>query len=176
MMASLAAKIRPLQVTEDLLWSALDALSIDGVGFVLDLIGSIVNVGRGGQTDDLYRVRIRVEILVLRSNGRIEEILTILRTAVNDPTISFWLVESYDAAFTVHMLGTYVAGLADVLWPILKRSKAAGVMVQFEHLDAPEDEAFLWSEDLTTTSDPDHGFGDAFDAGVGGRLSSVYAG
>jgi len=56
-------------------------------GWSLDLIGKKLGIGRAsGESDEKYRDRLRLEIMILTSQGRLEEIRTILATALNiDP-------------------------------------------------------------------------------------------
>lgn len=172
--ASLAAKLGPVQSAEDLLWVLLRVMtSIDlGEGVVLDRIGRIVGRGRGSIVGDpLYRVALRTQILVNRSNGFVEELLAIFRTGVNDSAYSL-AIELGAMSLYATMTGPFLAGLAETIWAPLRRAKAAGVRLDMVY-DGADESPFLWSADLTEPTGDGHGFGDTADPDVGGILASV---
>lgn len=152
-MANVAAKIRPFQRVEDLCWALLAKLSIaTGEGWILDAIGRIVGRGRNGLSDDLYRVMLRVQILINRSNGSIPELLNILRTAVNDPAWSFRATLG-DASIEIAGFGPLVTGMTPLLWSFLKDAKAAGVGLEYQGWLEPSgatnnDGLALWANDI----------------------------
>ena len=59
-------------------WS--DVLSIEtAAGDQLDLVGQIVTEARNGRSDAVYRLALRVRVLINRSEGRAEELIQIVR-------------------------------------------------------------------------------------------------
>src|SRR5690606_27783804 len=82
--ALLCSLVAPYDRMEAALWGILTrVLPLDQAeGANLDLWGRVLNAPRRGLDDDKYRVRLRVRMLALRSNGRTEEIYAILRMAL----------------------------------------------------------------------------------------------
>ncbi len=80
--AFLDAYIRPLQDVEDALWDVIDSRVLpDAVDAQLDSLGDLVKERRRGRTDAEYRVGIGIKIKVLRSKGRIRDIIEISQLA-----------------------------------------------------------------------------------------------
>jgi hypothetical protein len=68
-----------LQNLEDVCWQVfVERWPYTAEGVQLDLLGKIVGQGRGGRTDDAYRLWILARIAVNRSNGKVEELYDIL--------------------------------------------------------------------------------------------------
>lgn len=77
--------IRPLQDVEDMLWDVIDARLLATAGDAqLDTLGALVKERRRGRSNDEYRIGIRIKIKVLRSKGRIQDIIEIAQLA-NSP-------------------------------------------------------------------------------------------
>jgi len=66
------------QEFEDAAYPILEQRDIDAAtGHRLERFGQLVNVERGGRTDDAYRLLIRAELAILRSNGLVSDLITI---------------------------------------------------------------------------------------------------
>jgi len=77
----LAAEVEEIEEFEQALIDVWVKYTIEyGEGYTLDLLGRIVDALRKGLSDTDYKALLRAQILTLRSNGRIEELYTILRT------------------------------------------------------------------------------------------------
>ena len=115
-----------IQELEDFAWLYYTAprdLDTAG-GALLDRLGAIVNVPRAGRSDTDYRAAIRVEILVLSSDGKPDQLYAIAKLLV--PAASVRITENYPAAFQLAFtsFGTFTGAY---LLSILRRAKAAGV-------------------------------------------------
>lgn len=124
-------------------------LSIDvAIGAQLDLLGRIVGEQRRGAGDEPYRNRIRVRVLINRSNGRIPEVLEILR-----------LFEGWGATeLNAHLYQVAAMQLVLSFWTmptntieelriLLRAIKGAGVGLDLVLSPAPHFESFrfTWS-------------------------------
>lgn len=70
--------IRPLQEVEELLWEVINSRILDDAeGVQLDTLGRLVKEIRRGRSNEEYRKGIRVKIKVLRSKGRIVDIIDV---------------------------------------------------------------------------------------------------
>lgn len=171
-MAVLAAILAEVQLFEDAAYDVLTKVNLDdGEGAQLDLIGKVINVRRNGLSDSEYRLRMRVEILILRSKGRPEDLIKIIDTAYSG---SFKITEVDFATTYVELLGTTTLTVASSILGFLKRAKATGtrVLVQFTY---DSTRTFTFSPDTTEPVDAAHGFGDSSNPGTGGLFSSVLA-
>ena len=168
----LCAFLESVQEVEDAAWQLLTERDLDSaVGAQLDQLGRLVGEERQGRTDGQYRPFVRARILINRSNGRGEELLTILRVVLGD-AVALRLREEYPAAFTV-VVSELGALTPDTLIRLLRQAKAAGVRVLLEYsLVAPE-EAFTFATASSVELDPARGFGSTFDPAVGGALAGV---
>lgn len=80
--ASLTSFLEAIQPLED---GSLDVsrlvLNLDeAVGDNLDICGAILNEERGGAPDFIYRRRIKTKVQVIRSQGRVEDLIKVVRT------------------------------------------------------------------------------------------------
>jgi hypothetical protein len=77
--ALLSVFVDQVQDLENATQPIIDARDIDTMtGDRLDGLGEIVNVSRGGTSDTAYRLRIRAELAILRSNGSEADLVNIL--------------------------------------------------------------------------------------------------
>jgi hypothetical protein len=111
-------------------------------GVQLDQLGEIVGEARQDRTDVQYRAAIRVRVLVNRSSGRLEELLTIADLycrALGDLFPSVVAAEQWPAGlrFDVRTLPTSSFGSPAVayLLGLLRRAKPAGVGCSFTAVD-----------------------------------------
>lgn len=172
MKALVSSRSLEAQEIEDALMSLLTLPSIDdGVGAQLDVLGKIVGQPRGGRTDEVYRVWLRARIRLLRSSGRVRDVLEVLRLAVGVlPTIRY--TPEPPAAFTVQILG--LAEDVDSVRALLDETTAAGVRSLLEHSEDDGSALFMFTDmDESPTT---LGFSDELDPGTGGVLISVVEG
>jgi hypothetical protein len=169
--AVLCAFLQQIQELDAAAWQLLTERSIDaGVGAQLDVIGRIVGEPREGRSDTDYRPFLRARILVNRSSGLTEEILTIVRVVLGDVPIA--LREEFPAAFTVRVADA-LAISPSTLISLLQQAKAAGVRVLLEYSLVPDERAFTFAPGSLPELDPARGFGSALDPSVGGALAGV---
>ena len=142
------------QVVEDLLWQLATERDLDGsVGVQLDGLGDILDERRGGLTDDQYRLFLKAKILVLRSRGRLEELIQILQV-LGYSGIS---VTMHHPA-KIEILVCEVT-LVDETNRILRLAKAGGVGLYFVFSSYKIEELFTFSDSLATdTLDAARGF------------------
>lgn len=139
--------IKPLQEIERVAFDILNARDIDQAeGVQLDLLGALVGAARGSMDDAKYRARIKVQILVNRSQGTVPELLTIVQRTLPDAAVVY--TQLAGAAFTIQTFGVTDEETASVLADVIADAKAAGVgslltVDQFETpfaMDGPDDE------------------------------------
>jgi len=146
--ALLCEFVKPLNELETAFFALLNERSIDSaVGVQLDGIGTILNKPRNGRTDDAYRVVLRVELLVLRSNGKREELIEIVLTFLG-------------AGFSLNIQSAYPAGVCyeiveDIsafdpleIAELLGRAKAGGVKLQLKYALSPQTSVFKFSSQV----------------------------
>lgn len=167
---SLRAVGAVLQPLEDALWALFTARGLDNAeGVQLDGLGEIVDEPRKGRIDDVYRRFIGVRILVNRSNGRIEELNTILTRMLGEGASFF--VRQYAMSLVVHV-NVDIAPLSSTeILTYLRKAKAGGVRLAMNQGDGESALLFgsAFDEDLT---DMDHGLSSDDGSILGGNLSS----
>lgn len=108
----------------------LDVDNAEGVH--LDLLGRIVREDRNGLPDYVYRRMIKTRILVNRSQGRLRDLVQIIRTledmdlSTADPAAYVRVREVQPARIEVRVIHT-PANLPDLVHGRMRASKAAGV-------------------------------------------------
>lgn len=137
------------------------------VGAQLDGLGDILDLERSGRDDDDYRLWLRAWILVLRSSGTPEELITIVDLLAPDAD-SIDLEEQFPAAFVIRLTDDWVWADAQVLADIVGTAKPAGVKFIMEFI--PTTGAFAFAGGDAS----DLGFGDEADpGGVGGSFAGA---
>jgi hypothetical protein len=90
-----------IQEIENRQWDVLASKDIDrAFGQSIDLIGRIVGEARDGRADPGFRVRVKAREVINRSQGRTNDVLTMLRLL--DPA-TFTITDTPPAAFVVTM-------------------------------------------------------------------------
>lgn len=163
-----------MQHVEDVMWAVYTQRWIDtAVGVQLDTLGAIVGEGRKGRGDDLYRLWIRVRVIINRSNGKVKDILRIVRLLIG-PAPGVTYVPQYPAAFTIQISG--IPGIGDTVQAvhdILTEVHAGGVRMNIEYTD-DDATAFKFHSDATEgVTDLVHGFGNTTGPVNGGLWSGV---
>lgn len=172
--AYLSAVLAEVQAFEDAAYSVLEGFDLDtAVGVQLDKIGKILRTRRDGRLDDAYRLRLRVEVLILRSRGTPDDLIGIAQTAVQGPVR---LTEYAHATTQIELLNATTLAVAQEVLGFLKRAKSVGTRVMVGYTFYDDENTFTLSPDGTTmTGDPDRGFTDEADTSVGGFLSGLIA-
>lgn len=161
-----------LQSLEDGIYQLLSEVNLDtGVGAQLDLIGKVLGVPRLGLSDENYRVRLRVEILVRASRGTIDDLLGIVRAAMAlILDASYSLSEPSTATVEITFTGTVGTLFPVELLSFLERARVYGVQLWLVRAD---EDAFTFATGTEEELDTSEGWGDALDSDVGGYLSGI---
>ena len=147
---------------EVLLLTSLDS----AVGVQLDVIGRIVTERRGGRADEPYRLALRARVLINKSKGTHEEILSITRavlTPSGGAAPSIVIVFRYPANFEICAVEDPLLVDAQIAFDLIKLAVGAGVgsflvfrlsddTFQFSSTSAPEIDATLGFADETQTT------------------------
>lgn len=172
----LSAFLEQLQLTEDMLFQLLEArLPADSddtiTGVHLDTLGRLLGQPRNGRSDAEYLKWLRARILVNRSSGTPDEMLSICVIVLPSGT-GLLLVEGEDAELSISI--TQVVENALELAAILDEAKPAAV--RFNLLWYQDEDSFQFTTSGTTETDADKGFGDDTITTVGGIFASASAG
>jgi hypothetical protein len=161
--AWLSTYLERIQILEGAIWEVIEKRTIDGgIGVALDNIGKILNRPRGGLSDDDYRIALRAEIAILRSDGTGNDMFTVGELSI-PAGYTFTLTDEGNAALLV-TITQQVLFSATTFLDNLTRAKQGGVKLLFEYsINAP-------GTDFTWTDGPgwDDGISD-----VGGLLVTV---
>jgi hypothetical protein len=171
--AVLSAVAVQIQALEAANYALITERSIEtGVGAQLDLLGRVLGEPRRGALDEPYRSRLRVRVLVNRSNGCIPEMLKILR-----------LFEGWTGTGNAHLRDAGVMTLEFIQYAplvseieemriLLNRIRGAGV--RLDYILAPEPVADMLvlghSADAPETNEA-QGLGWSGDMATGGKLA-----
>jgi hypothetical protein len=134
-----ASYLGQVQELEDALWFLyLHTMIRDAFGQALDRLGALVTQPRENRTDDVYRTWILARALVLRSSGRIPELLAIARMVLPD-TVQVQIVEEYPAGMTITLDGVVDAQLGSAVAALLHKAIARGVrtLVRWQTVATP---------------------------------------
>ncbi|KKK91869.1 hypothetical protein LCGC14_2708620 [marine sediment metagenome] len=146
----------------------LDTIIETAVGVQLDGIGVIVGRARGGLTDDLYRVRLQAQILLNKSSGTLDEILTIVALLEAAPIVD--VSEQFPAGFVIEIID--IQGDPAQLAAIIAEARSAAVNGHLHYSLSPAAELFTFASGDTPEVDTSKGF--ANDAGTtGGKYADA---
>lgn len=170
------------QELEQVFWDLLTKRYLsNATGVNLEALGLIVGETRQGRLDEAYRAAIRVRVLVNRSNGRIEGLLTIAKQMLGGgDDVDVKLIEAHPCAMTIRIQSELNGASALDLARMLRRAKAGGVrLVTIVELSVGR--TFRWgntptSAGLTVDAAPSTGWGSTSDPGAGGRWAVVLVG
>lgn len=142
----------------------------DGVGAQLDAIGRLLGAPRNGLLDPEYRRRLATQILINRSRGKTEEILTVfLRLA--DPDALVRLAEySCSILMTVLQDAPFDAEQAN---DALQTMKGAGIKASLVYGIA---DSFRYGSDTSVVTSDTHGYGDSTTPTDGGAYPNMIGG
>ena len=170
------------QQLEQVFWDLLTKrfLSV-AIGVHLDNLGSIVGEPRKGRLDPAYRAAIRVRILVNRSNGRIEELLSIAKLMLGGgDDVDVQLTEAHPCAMTIRIRSELNGADMFDLAAFLRRAKAGGVrLVTIVELEVGG--TFRWGNTPTSAGStvggaPGTGWGSTTNPTIGGKWAVVLEG
>lgn len=133
MLNLLAIYLKQFQDIEDAYWSILEAYNLDSstcTDYVLSVFGKIVNFPNPGLSQQDYKTCIRARIKILRSNGKPEELIQILRLMLKDgpqqPAQVFF--QDLDRSFVI-ILQTDIGTISpDIILRLLKQAKPTVLM------------------------------------------------
>jgi hypothetical protein len=137
------ALARQAQEIEDAAWPILLETVETAAGVQLDKLGRLVGQARSGRTDAGFRLWIRARVLLNRSSGTPEQILTLFTTLTAGSAARVVNEEQYPAGFVLRALGPLdePRALADVL----HAAKLGGVRAILEHLHTQPAAAFSFA-------------------------------
>ncbi len=159
---------------EDVLRDLLIGTNLEtATGAALDQLGKILVVGRNGMVDEAFRLRLRVEILILKSNGHPDDVMAILNAAL-PRGITYRYAELAVATVSVEAHGAVNPALAATVEGFLVRAKSAGTRALLVSSSSADDDTFTFSGDTSSPFDSHRGWGDAADPTTGGELAGVY--
>lgn len=153
------------QGVEDFAWQVATERDLDNaIGVQLDGLGDILDEPRGGLSDDQYRLFLRAKVLVLKSRGRIEQLIQILEVlGYTDLTIT----EQPPAHIQVNVCEVVYAHETD---RILRLAKAAGVGLLFAYSEYESEYMFQASNTYAAVEYyANSGAGSAYAPLTGGR-------
>jgi hypothetical protein len=161
----LAALLQEVQELDDAIYDAsVYRLISNAYGATLDLWGKLLKYPRGSLGDESYRVRLQVQVLLLRSSGTAQELLTVFQLLAPAPNaVRFWPL--YPAGFELYLSGPGVSD-GDDFAAILASAKAGGVRGIFRWSGAPDENTFCFDGDPAGL-----GFGLSTDSTVGGTFA-----
>lgn len=158
------------QTVEDLLWQLATERDLDNaVGVQLDGLGDVLDEGRGGLSDDQYRLFLRAKVLTLRSRGRVEQLLQILGVLGYTHMVIY---EQPPAHMQIEVLDCPLALETD---RVLREAKAGGVGLTFVYSQYSAAEVFRASGTYAASEiDSATGAGSVYDAATGGRSAGCF--
>jgi hypothetical protein len=127
-----------LQMLDDIVLLAQVCRDLDdAVGVQLDQIGQLLNQPRYGgaypvgETDDLYRIKLRAAIMRNRSMGTTDDLIAMIVALLTGYSPSVQITDVPPAAFVVFVTvsAPLTAAIADVLVEFILAAKPAGVLV-----------------------------------------------
>lgn len=122
------------QDLEIVFWALLTQRTVyTAVGAQLDTIGAIVGQPRSGMVDFDYRRYIFARIATNRSDGLVEDLISISKLILNDSTVYVQIDQQGVAAVVVRILNiTVLDDLANILLGFLQSATEAGVRLILE--------------------------------------------
>lgn len=173
--ALLCALLRTgVQDLDDAAWQVLTESWLDtAVGVQLDRIGEIVDLGRRGWQDEVYRTMLQAQVLVLRSSGSWPELLGILE--VIGVTLALTEAHEHPPAAGRIVLGEPfgIAIGADEAFELIDRARPAAVRFDLEFPTTAVAEACTWADGDVEQADTSRGWADDTPTTYGGYWADV---
>lgn len=131
-------------------------------GAMLDNLGAILGVSRGGWNDDEYRAYLYIRIGALNSEATAEDLVSVFRSLMVPKHVDY--DEVYPAE--IHLTALDATPICDLnlVRQALEKAKAGGVALVLKISNSP---AFGFAP-------ADLGFGDATDPTAGGGFSAIF--
>jgi hypothetical protein len=116
-----------IQEIEDALWDLYEAFDLStAVGVQLDALGRIAGLARSySDTDDVYRIKVAARLIVLRSRGTLEDVLSVFH--VLEPDSDLVVTEYQPAKFTLEIVDAVDPANVGLYSLFLKQARAGGV-------------------------------------------------
>lgn len=148
----------------------------DSTGVTLDVYGKIVGESRLDRNDDDFRAAIRARITTNKGNGRVDDIIRVLRAAYNADT-GYVAADLGGAAIEVRLRDGFQPLLytPEELAYLMKKATGAGVSSFFHYSNQEESDTFGLSASDSVESDPASGLSDDTET-TGGVLSGILKG
>lgn len=142
----ITALVSQKQEIEAALQALLTERAVDtAVGDQLDLIGALVGEPRGGKTDTDYRRYVRARISVNRSDGLVEDILTVAVLVVNDDTAGLRVEQQGHATVVLKVVDASITTtVRDALISLLRDTVKGGVRIIVESATVAPNTWFTW--------------------------------
>lgn len=124
-----------LQALEDVFWKMIDGLDVDQApSALLDQLGELVGQPRKGESDAMYRRKIRARQARNRSRGRIEDLIVVARLLLPDKLLAVGGVHvaevgTHEVAIALHVSTALTADEEATVAEFLAGSKQGGVRV-----------------------------------------------
>jgi hypothetical protein len=165
--AFLRSYLEEIQELEEAIWFVMFGRLPDyAEGVHLDNLGKIVGRARDGMPDELFRVYIKAQIRVNRSNGTTLDLIEILQLI---ETAAFRLVEFPTASFLIYFLEPPSSGYsAQAIPKLVKAGRAAGVSGLVTYPTDADRGAFFGAGAYDPTLNAARGFSSSYDPTIGG--------
>lgn len=145
-----------VQEVEDALWAVWSGRGVGtATGHTLDLLGRIVGEDRQGESDALYRIRIRARIQANLSDGTWDDLHRVAAILLDTqwPLATVTGTEIYPAAFQYRIDGITIApSLLTILRSFLRSIRGAGIELRFGWSAGPLSDAFTFAVGSTLTA------------------------
>jgi hypothetical protein len=171
----LSALLTEVQKADDVYRGLYTGANLDdATNHLLDLVGAWLGVPRYGLSDDDYRLRLRVEIAILLSNGTMPDLIAVTRAALaNSLSVRYELLDVVSATVRVRLTGAVSSTFPAKLLAYLNRARALGVRILVEWSAYDESETFTFSATDSPVTDTGRGCGDSTNPATGGYFSGV---
>ena len=152
-----------VQELEFAVFPVMSARSIDyATTDRLDGIGQILDVARQGRTDVGYRLRLRAELLILKSNGTVDELIAILQALASMPTKTI-VIDEYDPKTIYMRIQNFAVSFEDatIMKSLLDRARPAATELHliYSSTTQTDEHIFRFSDTYGTGElSSDHGF------------------
>lgn len=148
--------VTPATSVEDALWELFTERGIDvAVGAQLDVLGRIVGQPRNGETDAVYRQRMRARIAANRSHGNAEDLINVMSLATNNALGKYIVNTPGGVAHVICRVGEIAITEAEaaLIASMLFDAKSAGVKLNFQSNVSAEENTFETQDFFTRIDD-----------------------
>jgi hypothetical protein len=151
--ALVSALVGVMQPLEAALWALYTQRQLaTAFGAQLDVLGSIVGQPRNGLSDSDYARYLNARIATNVSDGRVEDLITVTRSVLNDALVTITISRPGAAAVEVIVTGDIVAdALAAIVISFLRDARAAGIALVLRTQPALDATTYFTSVTAFTT-------------------------